>query len=284
MNGGTLQKMALGGNNFQFCILSMMCTAAAISLSAPTGAAHAQGFGASISPPRVELQIRSGQTKREVIEIQQSATSSGAFRIYTNDWAFQPDGSLAFTNDLAPGSCRPWVSVERRQLTIAANARYRYRFEISPPAGTPQRECRFAIMVEGTDPAQVESTGLSIPVGGRIAVIVYASIDGAAPRLEFGATRVSTVNGQWLPTLEVRNTGNAHGRLEGFLNGTDATGATYELAPANLPILPGESRTISMLPVTDDPKGPAAINYPLAIKGTLEWGAERFPLAHTFTR
>lgn len=90
----------------------------ATSLVAPVGA---QGFGASISPPRFEVQVKPGQTLRQVIEIQHIGTQNGTFRIYTNDWEFQRDGSVAFSNELAEGSCRPWVAVERRDLTITPN-------------------------------------------------------------------------------------------------------------------------------------------------------------------
>lgn len=255
--------------------------ALATSLVAPVGA---QGFGASISPPRFEVQVKPGQTLRQVIEIQHIGTQNGTFRIYTNDWEFQRDGSVAFSNELAEGSCRPWVAVERRDLTITPNTRYRYRFEITAPADAPIGECRFAIMIEGTDPARVEQSGVSIPVGGRIAVIVYASIGGAEPQLDITAMAVATVNGQSLPTLAVRNTGKAHGRLEGFLNGTDAVGNKFELSPSDLPILPGETRTITIIPVTEDRKAPPPVQYPLTVKGTLEWGKNRVPMEHTFTR
>lgn len=246
--------------------------------------AAAQGFGASISPPRFELQIKAGQTQREVIEIQHIGTQNGTFRVYTNDWTFQADGSLAFTNDLAEGSCRPWVAVERRDLTITSNARYRYRFEITAPADTPPRECRFAIMIEGTDPARVEQSGFNIPVGGRIAVIVYAAIGGAEPQLAITDMRVLTANGQSVPTLAVRNTGNAHGRLEGFLNGVDAAGNKFELSPADLPILPGETKTIGILAVSEERQKIPVIQFPLVVKGTIEWGKTRVPLEHTFAK
>ena len=249
------------------------------SLAAP---AIAQGFGASISPPRFELRVKAGQTQREVIEIQHIGTQSGSFRIYTNDWTFQPDGSVTFSNDLAEGSCRPWVAVERRDLTITPNARYRYRFEITAPADTAPRECRFAIMIEGTDPARVEQSGVNIPVGGRIAVIVYAAIGGAEPQLTITDMRVLTAGGQSVATLAVRNIGNAHGRLEGFLNGVDAAGNKFELSPADQPILPGETRTIAILAVAEERQKPPTIKFPLFVKGTIEWGKNRVPLEHTF--
>ena len=246
--------------------------------------ATAQGFGASISPPRFELQVQPGQTQRQVIEIQHIGTQPGRFRIYTNDWSFQADGSVGFSNDLAPGSCRPWVALERREITVAPNARYRYRFEIAAPADAPVRECRLAIMIEGVDPARVEQSGLNIPVGGRIGVIVYASVGGAAPQLTLGAFKVVPANGQPVPAVEVRNDGMAHGRLEGLLNGTDAAGQLFELAPADLPILPGETRTIALSPIADERKPAPPIQYPLTVKGTLEWGKNRVPLEHRFSR
>ena len=263
--------------------LTSVLAVALLGLGAARPAA-AQGFGASISPPRFELEVKPGQTQRQVIDIQHVGVQAGRFRIYTNDWTLQPDGSVMFSDALAPDSCRPWVALERRELSVEPNARYRYRFEITAPADAAVRECRFAIMVEGVDPARVAQANLNIPVGGRIAVIVYAAIGGAAPRLEVTAHHVAQVNGRALPVLEVRNTGNAHGRMEGFLNGTDAAGQDFELSPSDLPILPGATRTVPIVPVTEERKPLPPIQYPFKVKGTLEWGAQRVPLEHTFTQ
>jgi hypothetical protein len=257
---------------------------AGLALLAALGSNHAQaqGFAAYISPPRFELQMESGQTQREIIDIQHVGTQSGHYRVYTNDWAYRPDNTAAFTDALAPDSCRPWVALERRELTIEPGARYRFRVEVSPPPGTPARECRFAIMVEGLDPTKVSQDNLNFPVGGRIAVIVYASIGGAEPRLEVVSTRVASINGQQLPVLEVRNSGNAHGRLDGFLTGKDASGLEFEMAPADNPILPGDTRLIALSPMVEEGKKPPAIQYPLNVKGTLEWGKQQLPLEQRF--
>ena len=250
-------------------------------LALGAGSASAQGFSAYISPPRFEVQVEAGQTLRQVVEIQHVGRQRGTYRIYTNDWVFSPDNSVSFSDALAPESCRPWVAVERRELGIEPGARYRYRFEITPPAGTPARECRFALMVEGLESAKVEGQ-FSFPVGGRIAVIVYALVGGAAPRLEIVNTRVATVNGQPTALVEVRNSGNAHGRLEGFVNGTDADGQRLELAPANLPVLPGETRSLSLAPVAVENRPAPTIRFPLQVQGQLEVGRERLPLNARF--
>lgn len=252
----------------------LLCVASALALSID---AHAQGFAAYVSPPRFQLQAQAGQRLREVMEIQHVGTQKGSYRIYTSDWTLSPDSAVTFSNELAADSCRPWVAIERRELTLEPGAKYRYRFEIQPPADTPPRECRFAIMIEGLDPTQVQGA-VSFPVSGRIGVIVYAAIGGAQPELSIVGARVETVRGQPTAMLEVRNSGQAHGRLGGFVNGTDASGKTFEMAPADIPVLPGETRRIALVPLADEGRPPPRPDFPLTVRGSLEWGANRLPL------
>jgi hypothetical protein len=245
-------------------------------------AAMAQGFAAYISPPRFEVQLKAGEPLRQVLEIQHVGRTKGNYRIYTNDWTLSADNAVTFSSELAADSCRPWVAIERRELAIEPGARYRYRFEISPPAGTPPRECRFAIMVEGLDTAQVQGN-ISFPVGGRIGVIVYAAIGNVSPQLAIAGTETVQVNGQPMATLRVSNNGSATGRLEGFVDGTDAQGQRVELAPTDLPVLPGETRRISLAPVAPEGKATPVLRFPLKVTGSLESGRGRLPLDASFT-
>jgi hypothetical protein len=258
--------------------LTLCLAASAAALALP---AQAQGFAAFISPPRFEVQAQAGQTLRQVIEIQHVGRTKGNYRIATNDWTLGADNAVNFSAELAPDSCRPWVAIERRDITIDTGARYRYRFEITPPPGTPPRECRFAIMVEGLEPARVQGN-INFPVGGRIGVIVYASVGGAAPALAITGTEVQMVNGKPVALLSVRNSGTATGRLEGFVNATDASGQRVEMAPADLPVLPGETRRIALNMESTDTKTPPELRFPLRIKGELESGKARLPLDASF--
>lgn len=253
--------------------------AAAIALAALLAPdVPAQEFALYVSPPRVETDVRPGDTRRQVIELHHVGRQAGRFRIYTSDWSLKDDGTVDFTEALAPQSCRPWVSIERRELTIAPNGRHRYRFEISAPEGTPPRECRFAIMIEGLDATKVAQGAFSFPVTGRVGVVVYVKVGDVAPKLEIGKARVGETKSGRLPLLDVTNTGSATGRLEGFLVAKDADGLEVELAPDPAPILPGASRTIALVPVNEEGKPPATIRFPLTVKGTLEWGKSRQPL------
>jgi hypothetical protein len=64
-----------------------------------------------------------------------------------------------------------------------------------------------------------------MPVTGRIGVIVYVTVGDGAPDLEVLGPKVATLNGQQLPALRVHNGGSAHGRMSGYLTGTDAKGS-----------------------------------------------------------
>ncbi|GAA6142155.1 hypothetical protein [Hydrogenophaga sp. 5NK40-0174] len=245
--------------------------------------AKAQGFAAYVSPPRFEFAVEPGQRSRQVIEIQHVGQQKGNYRIYTADWTLGPDYSVNFSNELAADSCRPWVAIERKQLTLNPEDKYRYRFEVAPPADAPARECRFAIMIEGIDTTQVQQGAISFPVSGRIGVIVYARIGGAAPVLELVSASALPGKDAAGVALAVRNTGNAHGRLIGFVNGSDAQGQSMELAPADLPILPGETRTIPLQAVaSEEGKRAPRIEFPIQIRGALEWGdGQTLPLEAT---
>ncbi len=250
-------------------------TALLAALALLTGGAGAQGLAAYVSPARFVLAGTAGETRRHVLEIQHVGRTTGRYRVYTNDWELQKDSALKFRDALGPDSCRPWVALERRELSLAPDAKYRFRFEITPPAGTAPRECRFAIMVEGAETATVERGGFSFPVGGRLGVIVYVAVGEAAPKLSIARSSVQVRDEERLPVLEVVNSGDAHGRLEGFLTGKDASGRQFEMAPEDSPILPGMTRAVVLREISEGGGKPPSIQYPLTVKGTLEWGKNR---------
>ena len=238
--------------------------------------AAAQGFAAMVSPPRFELAVKPGETTRQIVEITNADGRPAVYRMRTTDWTLDSNAAVQLSDPLTPGSCRPWVAIERREITVPSGGRYRYRFEITPPADAAG-ECRFALVLEGGGDAVDAGQNVRIPIGGQIGVIVYATISGAQPELEIVRTEVGLQDGRRLPMLQVRNTGRAHGRLAGFLSGTDASGRSLEFTPSGLPILPGETRAIA-LGVAGSEANAVEIAYPITIRGTLEWGGRSTPL------
>jgi hypothetical protein len=251
---------------------------AGISLCAPV---QGQGFAALVSPPRFELAAQAGKTLRSVVEVSNRSTAPARYLVHTADWTFSADFSVNFHEDLQPGSCRPWVAIERPEIVVPGGGTLRYRFEVAVPANAPAGECRFAVMIEGAEPSIARSQGLDMPVTGRIGVIVYLTIGEGTPELEVFGPKIATLNGQQIPTLRVHNSGTAHGRMTGFLTGKDAKGISYDFTPSDFPILPHEEREVFLTPSTATDDHPT-LTFPVTVKGRLEWGKRKTELNQLF--
>ncbi len=227
-------------------------------------------FALAVVPPRFELQAKAGQKLRETIELSNSESSAGRYTIKTNDWTLNPDASVAFSDDLAANSCRPWVAIERKEVNVLPNRPYRYRFEVNVPADVKPQECRFAIMIEGQE-QRTKSGAVALPFSARLGLIVYVVVGDAAPALKIKSHRVVVRDKQAVAMLEVENTGKATGRLSGFLQGTDATGEKLDVVPMTTPILPGEVREVGFTVTrANDPNTPITPALPFTVKGKLE--------------
>jgi hypothetical protein len=243
--------------------------------------AAAQGFAALVAPPRFELKAKPGERLREVLEITNGGQQPARYRFRTADWSLGKDGQVDIAEDLQPASCRPWVAIERHLAEVPAGGRLRYRFEVTPPADAPAGECRFAILIEGDEPAVASGEGFRLPVKGRIAIVVYVAVGDALPRLEIERAGIVVMNGERVPAVFVRNNGNSHGRLSGFLTGTDIQGRRWDYSPSSLPILPGETRPVELSAINDRNE-PARTIFPVVIRGTLEWTGGRLPFEHRY--
>lgn len=250
--------------------------AALLLFLAATGAA-AQGFAAQVLPPRFEDRVQPGGVFRNVIEVQNASNAAVRFNVRTADWVLDDTGEAVFEYALQPGSCRPWVGLEAGEIQLEGNGRKRFRFEVAVPPGTPSQQCRFAIMIEG----QPQPNASGIMVSGRIGVIVYLNIGDAAARLSIAGTSVDTVEGLRVPVLLIANDGIAHGRLEGFVQATDADGQRTTLVPSLLPIMPGTTRAIPLFPMPEPDGKMPALSFPVRLKGELQWEKQRIPLEAT---
>ncbi len=246
-----------------------------VALALVCATAAAQEFSAIISPPRFEERSKPGQTYRNVIEVMNPSSRSARFGVSTADWGLDASFTPVFSEALVPGSCRTWVGIEASEITVPAGERRRFRFEVAVPADAPKGECRFAIMFEGEP--QAPRQGMPLPMSGRIGVIVYLAVGDAAPRLEIMQARTATLQpGVVVPALSIRNSGDMHGRLEGFLAGVDAAGKRVVLVPDNSPILVGATRDIALYPQPEEGTEAAPpLTFPIRIKGRLDTDGQR---------
>ncbi len=246
-----------------------------------TTPAATQGFAAMVSPPRFELNILPGKSRRAVVEISNRALNAAHYRIRTADWTLARDYGVQFSDSLQPGSCRPWVALERPEVTVPGGGTLRYRFEVSVPTGAPSGECRFALLIDGAEPTLTGDDAMQLPVTGRIGVIVYVAVGNSAPKLELFGPTTSMVNGRRVPALRIHNAGNAHGRMSGYLSGTDARGVKYDFTPSDFPVLPQDEREVFLTPSTPTDDQPT-LSYPVTVRGKLEWAAQQIGIDQTF--
>lgn len=240
-------------------------------------AAWSAPFEVAISPSRFELQGRNTQRIGQTLEIQNIGNEATELSVRTIDWSYSEQGNVSYFDDLQPNSCRPWVTLERRTLKIAARTKVSFRFQIDIPLDAKRTECRFMLAVEGIEPAHraiIEGGGanLSLPVSGRIAVAVYVAVNAAQPKLEVKQVGMQDIRGVRTPVITVSNNGDAHGRLEGAVEAVDAKGVAFELAPEGTPILPGQTRTLTLssrLPGLSNTAHQPVL--PIKAKGTLDW-------------
>jgi hypothetical protein len=265
--------------NSKLCHNLLLLPALAIAVAVEV---LAQGFAAGISPSRFELEAEPGAVIRETVTILNPGSADAEYLFRTVDWQLDEASGIQYQEDtLAEGSCRPWVRLERRNVTIRAGASRSYRFEIHVPADATPGLCRFAILIEPSEAytAQIGDGGVSLPIVGRYAVISYVTIGDAAAVIEnLGLGRVDS-NGLQLPAITLRNTGTAHDRASGQITAVDATGTRFSLVPSNFPVLPGRTEKLAFLPETDTSgQSPITLErqllYPVQLDGRIEIGGQ----------
>ncbi|MGB0845915.1 MAG: hypothetical protein ACPGSM_04280 [Thiolinea sp.] len=235
---------------------------------------QAAGFSAAVSPPRYEINGSAGQVTRQVLEIFNMSNADEQYSVRTSDWSLK-GSNLTFSDALLPGSCRPWVRLERRKITVRKTGKRKMRFEVHVPEGVTQRECRFALMIEGVSPAANKvGNNLNLPVNGRLAVIVYLAIGGAEPQLQIKTIKLQSGKS----FVQVSNKGNAHGRLQGTLAGVDGSGKALDFSVSSMPIMPGETRLLELTPHLNGKRHQTPVRAPLSLKGDLYWSKGAFAI------
>ncbi|HSW16327.1 MAG TPA: hypothetical protein VLJ86_03815 [Ramlibacter sp.] len=261
----------------------------ALSLFAACAAWSAQAapFEIAVAPSRFEVSAKSGVRLGQSLDINNVGSTPTEVSLRTIDWSYSAEGEVAYYDALQPGSCRPWVTLERRTVKVAARGKASFRFQVEPPADASRGECRFMIAIEGVEPAYQASiaqggASMSLPVTGRIAVAVYVIVNGAEPKITLTQVGMKDIRGKRTPVVTVTNSGEAHGRLDGSLDATDAKGTTFEMVPDGSPVMPGQTRNIALMPKGDANGKPIVPVYPVKAKGLLEWEKGAFKVDAEF--
>ena len=117
-----------------------------------------------------------------------------------------------------------------------------------------------------------QARNIRFPVQGRIAIIIYVNVGGAKPLLSVQSLALQKeADGQLVPVVVLENSGDAHGRPSGFLEGRDGAGKRIEFVVAQTPILPGQTRSIKIVQSLAEGEQAETLTSPIEIKGVIEW-------------
>lgn len=259
----------------------------ALIAAALVSSARAAPFELGVAPSRYELSSKAGARVGQVLDLQNMGNAPTELTLRTLDWTYSADGQIGYHDELLPGSCRPWVTLERRNMKLGAMEKRGLRFQIDVPPGAARQECRFMIAVEGVEPAyqalvREQGVNLRLPVSGRIAVAVYVAVEGAAPKLTLESAGMREQRGQRQPVVVVRNEGDAHGRLSGSLDVRGADGRKQEWLPEGTPVMPGQTRQLLLSPRAEEGSLPKALPFPVKASGLLDWEEGSFRVEAEF--
>lgn len=252
------------------------------------GSTMAGPFEVAVSPSRFEIAANSGKRIGQSIEIQNVGSAATEVALRTLDWSYSADGNVTYYDELRPGSCRPWVTLERSSLKIGAKGKKSFRFQVDVPPNAPRSECRFMLAVEGVEPAhrtimQSGGASLSLPVSGRIAIAVYLSVNNAEPKLEMKQVAMKNIGGKRTPVVTISNAGDAHGRLDGSLDAVDSRGQPLELVPESTPIMPGQTRELPLIArAVGGGQQVPNVAFPVKSTGTIDWEKGSFKVNAEF--
>ncbi|WP_295371352.1 hypothetical protein [uncultured Pseudacidovorax sp.] len=244
-------------------------------------------FELGAAPSRYELASKPGDRVGQVLDLQNMGNATTELTLRTLDWTYTAEGQIGYHDELLPGSCRPWVTLERRSLKLGPMEKRRFRFQIDVPPDAPRQECRFMIAIEGVEPAyqalvREQGLNLRLPVSGRIAVAVYVAVGGAAPRLVLESAGMREQQGRRQPVVVVRNDGDAHGRLSGSLDARGADGRQQEWLAEGTPVMPGQTRQLLLSPRPEEGIVPKPLPLPVRTTGLLDWEEGSFRVEAEF--
>ncbi len=205
----------------------------------------AQAFGVGVQPSTVEMTIKPGDRQRQVVTIgnvHKSKTISLTMGLA--DWTLDKNGKLVLD---APGeterSASDWVRFSPASITLKPETSQDITVEISAPYKIENKgDHRFALLATTMLP-ELNERGETSGVWNRyqLASLFYLTLTPSQSLPEVTSVAINKADKSIL-TLEIKNSGDAHARLQGNAYIKDASGAVVAETPLNAVVLDGGER------------------------------------------
>ena len=258
-------NLTLGKSMAVFSRSSFILTSALVTTGLVASLAYAplaQAFGVGVQPSTVEMTIKPGDRQRQVITIgnvHKSKTISLTMGLA--DWSLDKNGKLVLE---APGettrSAADWVRFSPASVTLKPETSQDVTVEISAPYKIENKgDHRFALLATTMLP-ELNERGETSGVWNRyqLASLFYLTLTPSKSLPEVTSVAINETDKSML-TLEIKNVGDAHARLQGNAYIKDASGEVVGETPLNAVVLDGGERTYNVK--LQDAEKLAAGNY-----------------------
>jgi len=209
----------------------------------------ANAFGVGVQPSTVEMTIKPGDRQRQVVTVGNvHKTKTISLTMGLADWTLDNDGKLVLG---APGegerSAAEWVRFSPASVTLKPETSQDVTVEISAPYKIENKgDHRFALLATTMLP-ELDARGEVSGVWNRyqLASLFYLTLtpSKSLPEVTSVALHPETPG---MVTMKIKNTGDAHARLQGTAFVKDTEGDVVAEAPLNAVVLDGGKRTYNI--------------------------------------
>lgn len=229
----------------------LTCFALATSLVgfAVLKAPLADAFGVGVQPSTVEMTIKPGDRQRQVVtvgNVHKEKTISMTMALA--DWTLDDKGQLVLD---APGdtarSAAEWVRFSPASVTLKPETSQDVTVEIVAPYKIADKgDHRFALLATTMLP-ELDERGETSGVWNRyqLASLFYLTLTPSKSLPEVTSVVMSPEK-PGVVTMEIKNDGDAHARLQGTALLKDETGEVLGETPLNAVVLDGGKRTYNV--------------------------------------
>jgi P pilus assembly chaperone PapD len=229
-------------------IAASVCLALTTVLGAVLPAEAQLSIG--VAPIRVELAVRPGQTKTEILTVENRDDKPLKISVTVADWYLTKDGVPVFVKrGKSPEfSMSEWVEVNPTECEVPPRDSKILRYTVSVPAETPDGGYRTAILVETLPDIPAGPRMNSTYINARVGVIVYNRTGDVPTKAEIVGQEIAADPKDPTKTgvkLTVRNAGTGHFRLNGELRILLPDGTRQQAAPVDdAVVLPQSDREV----------------------------------------
>jgi len=209
----------------------------------------ASAFGVGVQPSTVEMTIKPGDRQRQVVTIgnvHKSKTIS--LTVGLADWSLDKNGKLILD---APGeterSAADWIRFSPASVTLKPETSQDITVEISAPYKIENKgDHRFALLATTMLP-ELNERGETSGVWNRyqLASLFYLTLTPSQSLPEVTHVAINEKDPS-VVTMEIKNEGDAHARLQGNAYIKTKSGEVVAETPLNAVVLDGGERTYNV--------------------------------------